>query len=142
MTNRDAGISTRAWGNTGWHFIHCVAYNYPRSPSDTDKKKYKTFFRSLAFVLPCSLCSMEFRQLIQTTSFTRAFKSRKTLTRWVYDAHNAVRQKLKKPVTMTFTEVQKRYESLRAGQTPKIRSWIELRKNSTDRVYNTIKDQN
>ena len=140
MTNRDAGISTRAWGNTGWHFMHCIAYNYPRKPSSVDKKKYQAFFRSLSFVLPCSLCSSEFRRLIKMTSFDRAFDSRKTLTRWVYDAHNAVRKKLGKKITMTFKEVRRRYEGLRAGQTPRMRSWIELRPNSTDKEYETLKE--
>ena len=140
MSNRDPGLSTRSWGNTGWHFIHCVAYNYPRKPSKQDKKRYKTFFRTLSFVLPCSLCSTAFRKLTNTESFDKAFESRMTLTRWVYDSQNAVRTKLNKKITMTFREVQQRYEALRAGQTPKIRSWIDLRPNSTNRDYETIRE--
>ena len=44
------GFQTKIWGSPAWLFLHCIAFNYT-----PDKKSSKTFFLSLAHVLPCKM---------------------------------------------------------------------------------------
>lgn len=82
------GISPKMWGSQGWHFIHSVALNYPDKPTDTDKKNYLDFFKSIGNTLPCEICSEHFSKKMEKTPPN--LKNREGLFNWTVDMHNAV----------------------------------------------------
>lgn len=80
------------WGPHGWKFLHLIALAYPDNPSNETKKRYKEFFMSLKYVLPCSICSENYRRHIEyeLPLNNKVLKSRDSLVRWTIDIHNIV----------------------------------------------------
>ena len=110
------GMQTNVWGPAGWLFLHSVAQNYPRDPSDQQKEDYYTFFKQVGNVLPCRYCRESYQQFIceiDTELNINVMKSRKTLAEWLYLIHNKVNEKLNKKGP-TFENVWKQYESYRS----------------------------
>lgn len=114
------GFITKIWGPSAWKFLHTTSFAYPLEPTDEHKKEYKAFFNSLQFVLPCSLCRDSYKLFIngdidpKLKLTDEVFKNRETLTRWLYDLHQAVNKKLDVDYGITYEDVVERYETYRA----------------------------
>ena len=79
------------WGPHGWKFLHFVSIGYPENPTESDKKKYKTFFTLIKDVLPCSLCANNYKKHIQEYPLTEKILSNKSkLINWCIKMHNLV----------------------------------------------------
>ena len=50
------GMLTTVWGPSMWHYLHTMSFNYPVSPTASDKKHYMGFIYNLRNVLPCGKC--------------------------------------------------------------------------------------
>lgn len=125
------GLSPKVWGPKMWDFLHSVAWGFPvwvepraMIPStavNRHRRRYYSFFRSLADTLPCGSCCDNYAALIKGRPHhglpaskacvlrLRVFDTRDTLTRWLYNVHNCIRRSLDQPVTMTYRAVKKRY---------------------------------
>ena len=117
------GMITAIWGPPLWTYLHTISFYYPWEPSEKQKKDYYTQIKTLESTLPCSICRDNYKKNIQKkhTKLTRAvFKNRYTFSKWVYDLHNEVNKHLGKPITMTYDDVQRRYDSFRANCNVKI----------------------
>lgn len=79
---------TIMWGPALWRVMHSVSFNYPLEPTVTDKKHYRTFFESLAHVIPCPACATHYREYFEKNPI--ALENRNSLALWVYDLHNHV----------------------------------------------------
>lgn len=120
--NANNGLITKIWGPSGWEFLHSVTFGYPIEPSDEQKEKYKKFFELVGDVLPCKYCRISYQKFItdDDTKLTNdIMKNRSTLTKWFYDIHNKVNDKLGVNYGITFDDVVKKYESYRASCTNK-----------------------
>ncbi len=62
--NKKSGIDPAYWGPHIWRTIHFVAFGYPATPSEQDKKNYKNFYYSLPNILPCTECCEHFSQVM------------------------------------------------------------------------------
>ncbi len=82
------GISPKFWGSQTWHFIHTVALNYPDKPTEEDKKKYLSFFKSIGNTLPCELCAENFRKKMK--KHPPNLNGKEELFNWTVDIHNSV----------------------------------------------------
>lgn len=126
--NNSNGFQTKVWGPAAWLFLHCITLNY--NPK-RDKKQYKLFFEMLAYVLPCKACRDNYKDTIQGNETSRnrqdlrltsnVFKSRRTLSVWLFKLHIYVTKcqlKLKQgPYENTSTDFNKMvafYEQFRA----------------------------
>lgn len=79
------------WGPHGWKFLHFVSLGYPENPTESDKKKYKTFFTLIKNVLPCGLCAGNFKMHLQQYPLTDDIMSNKDkLISWCIKMHNLV----------------------------------------------------
>ena len=79
------------WGPHGWKFLHFVSLGYPENPTESDKKKYKTFFTLIKNVLPCSLCANNYRIHLNEYPLTEKILSDKNrLISWCIKMHNLV----------------------------------------------------
>lgn len=85
------GLGPDVWGPHGWKFIHFVALGYPKNPTQEDKENYKTFFKALPNVLPCSVCKVHFDQNVINNPLTDdILQDRIKLLNWTIDLHNEV----------------------------------------------------
>ena len=117
MSDRAPGIIPKIWGPHAWILLHSITFNYPEHPSDHEKQEYKIYFEKLASVLPCEECRESYKKFIGegiTTLDNAALKDRYSLTKWMYDIHNAVNNKLGVNYDISYDDVVKKYESLRA----------------------------
>ena len=124
--NLDNGLMTRLWGPSGWLFLHCISFGYPykidpTNPEHLEKQNdYYRFFYYLGKVLPCKYCRNSYMDFFTQVSPMSKLGSRKEFTKWLYDIHNLVNDKLGVPKcdVPSFEEVEERYQSFRAACKP------------------------
>jgi hypothetical protein len=86
-----------SWGSYFWIAAHTVAAGYPKEPTEDDRTRYRVYFDSFEFVLPCIDCRESWSILLQKRPLTdAAFATRRSLCRWLLDVHNLVNEKLGK----------------------------------------------
>ena len=120
--NVDNGMMTKVWGPAGWLFLHCITFGYPytinpNNPQHKDKKNdYANFFYYLGKVMPCRYCRESYMEFIKEIPIKDNLNTRKDLTKWFYDIHNKVNDKLgvAECQIQTFDEVYQQYEQYRA----------------------------
>jgi hypothetical protein len=125
-TNVDNGLMTRLWGPSGWLFLHCITFGYPykidpTNPEHIEKQNdYYRFFYYLGKVLPCKYCRNSYDDFFAENSPMRHLSTREELSKWLYDVHNLVNDKLGVPACErpSFDEIKYRYESFRAACKP------------------------
>lgn len=111
-------MNTQFWGPS-WVLLHCITFNYPESPTDSDKMKVKLFFDLLADLLPCKYCRESYKKFIIKLPIDDYLDSRKKLTKWLYKIHNMVNDKLRRQGVLksknpTYKEIVELYESQRS----------------------------
>lgn len=84
------------WGSHAWSFLHCVVMTYPVRPSATKQKEMTEFLMHFGKVLPCKLCRSNFVNYVARHPIRAA--TRIQLRNWIIDLHNAVNERLGKPV--------------------------------------------
>lgn len=84
-------ITPDIWGPHGWKFMHYVALAYPTKPTSEQKNEYKIFFESIQNILPCSLCSHNYKKHLKELPIDdKVLESNITLLKWTIDMHNKV----------------------------------------------------
>ena len=124
--NLDNGLMTRLWGPSGWLFLHCVSFGYPYKIDPTNQEHlekqndYYRFFYYLGKVLPCKYCRISYMEFFTKHSPMNKLGTRKEFTKWLYDVHNMVNEKLGVPdcEVPKFEEIEERYQSFRAACKP------------------------
>jgi hypothetical protein len=92
-------ITPDIWGPKLWMSIHFIALAYPISPTDEHKKNYKTFYESLQYVLPCSLCANNYKEHLKIKPLNDSvLKDKESLVKWTIDMHNLVNKDNNKEV--------------------------------------------
>lgn len=113
--NSNDGMLTTIWGPGIWHYLHTMSFNYPVTPSASDKKHYRDFVLSLQYVLPCGKCRKNLVKNFNKLPLTMSkMKSRETFSRYVYELHETINQMLNKKSGLTYDNVRERYEHFRA----------------------------
>lgn len=84
----------KVWGPKMWFMIHTIAKTYPCNPSNEKKVATRDFFESLEHVLPCKMCRTNYRDYIR--AHPPALSSKRSLTRWTWNLHDSVNQRLGK----------------------------------------------
>ena len=120
--NIDNGMMTKVWGPASWLFLHCITFGYPyainpdNEAHNTKKQDYYNFFYYLGKVLPCRYCRESYDEFFKLLDLYNSLKTRKDLTKWLYDMHNKVNHKLGVPDCNIppFEEVINQYEEYRA----------------------------
>ena len=116
--NTNNGLITKIWGPPLWTALHSICFGYPLNPTTEQKEHYKRFFIELGHVLPCRYCRDSYQKFSKddcTCKFNEnVLENRKSLTRWSYNLHNRVNNKLGIDYGITYEEFVKKYESYRA----------------------------
>jgi hypothetical protein len=109
------GMMTSIWGPPLWHVLHTISFNYPDKPTKEDKQNYYNFFNNVIYILPCKYCRDNLLKNYKTNPLNKSrFKSRDTLSRWVYSLHETINKMLGKKSHLTFGMVRERYEHFRS----------------------------
>lgn len=99
----DISMPPSVWGPIFWNTMHIVSLGYPEHPSEADKAGAKSFYTSLATVIPCPICREHYSQFLKDGSLEEAVQSKGQLIYWVWDVHNKVNVMLQKR-TLTIDE--------------------------------------
>lgn len=117
------GLITKIWGPPTWVSLHCITFGYPVEPTEEQKKNYKDYFIGVGNVLPCKYCRESYKEFIKEEGSIlddNALKNRNTFTKWFYNLHNKVNNKLGIDYDVNYKCICKKYESYRAKCTTKI----------------------
>lgn len=96
----------KIWGPHAWKVLHTMAYSYPENPTHETQLNMERFIKTFAEVLPCATCKEDFRKYL--LKFPLQSKSKKSLVKWMVDAHNHVNKKLGKKL-ITYSEAEKNF---------------------------------
>lgn len=113
--NSNDGMVTYTWGPALWHSLHCMSFNYPVRPSESDKKNYKAFILNLQNVLPCGLCRENLKKNLKNLPLLdKHMKDRNSFSRYIYQLHEFVNKMLGKKSGLSYCDVRERYEHFRS----------------------------
>jgi hypothetical protein len=88
---------TDIWGKYIWQTMHYIALGYPDNPTNDKKEKYKQFYTLFKDVLPCSICTKHYEQILINYPLTDDIMNNKDkLIKWTIDIHNIVNESLHK----------------------------------------------
>jgi len=116
ISSDEHGLCTCTWSYEKWHTMHCVGYNYPDSPTDEEKANYKIFFTVLQHTIPCCVCQRHYADHISKKGFITEltddiFKSKHTLTLWLYNLHKIVVESTGFDYDLSYEDVCNKYNS-------------------------------
>jgi hypothetical protein len=101
-------MNPKFWGPGGWTFLHSITMNYPKKPTEKDKKMYYHFFKNLEYVIPCEKCKVNYSRNLQTYPIEHALDTRESFIRWLIQIHNEVNKESGKR-QYSYEEVIKEY---------------------------------
>lgn len=86
------------WGGDIWRMFHSTTFLYPeQDPTDANKMLIRQYIAILPFLLPCSMCGMNFMKELEDHPLGEAeLASRDALSRWGVVLHNTVNRRLNK----------------------------------------------
>jgi hypothetical protein len=106
-------MQTIQWGKALWTPLHAITFNYPITPKQDDKERYKKYFNLTGEILPCKYCRQSFITYSKYIPIDDFLDSREGVVYWLYVIHNLVNNKLYKP-NFPLCEVVVIYEKMRA----------------------------
>jgi len=102
----------------GWDFMYSLTFNYCTSVSKFKSKyranQYKTFYRSLAYVIPFKIIKPFYVNKIKITDFSKVFLTRDGFKKWLYSLEHIIKKKIKS-TCLNYSSSCKRIESYRVG---------------------------
>jgi hypothetical protein len=91
-------LGPNIWGPHLWKSLHMISIGYPNEPNEEQKKNYRIFFENFYQVIPCSICSNNYKRHLTELPITNdIMKNRQTLAKWVIELHNIVNKEHGKP---------------------------------------------
>jgi hypothetical protein len=103
-------INTEIWGPYFWFFLHTISLNYPRSPTETLKKKYYDLITNFYLFIPDVEVGNTFNQLLDQYPVSPFLDSRKSFIHWVHFIHNKINENIGKPKISLSTFYSNYYE--------------------------------
>ena len=104
-------MNQNIWGPHLWFSLHTMSFNYPIKPNNKDKNEYKSFFNSLKYVIPCSVCKKNYIRHLNEHPIQDYLDNRKSLVYWLIDMHNMVNVEIGKKL-FSYDIVIKKYEDV------------------------------
>ena len=90
--------SKSLWGPILWNILHSFSINNNLKITNEMKKKYYIFYTSVAYIIPCLVCSDDYSNIIYNMYPIEENKiNRIYIKKWLYTVHNIINKKLNKP---------------------------------------------
>jgi hypothetical protein len=114
-----SGLSTKAWGPSGWYFLFsCIMGGYPVK-IDKRKKEHRLIQRhfkytllGLAYTMPCIFCRESFKKFSKELPIDKFMSGRIELMRWLYEIRNKVNKKLIDQEKKCYNDEKRRLKKL------------------------------
>ena len=102
-------MDTRFWGPSAWRLLHLITFAYD---PETQKKDVEQLFKNLPYILPCKYCRKHLAGHMEKFPLTEdVLKDAESLSRWLWNVHNAVNDMLhKKDPNPSYEAVAKIYK--------------------------------
>ncbi len=133
-------MNQNIWGPNLWFSLHTMTFVYPLKPSSDDKKHYKTFFESLQYTIPCSVCRKNYVRHLKEYPIDGFLNSRKEIVYWLIDVHNMVNGETGKKI-LTYQTVIKKYEKV-YGKKIILEGDEDMDEDDTSLSHNLLYDSN
>ena len=101
-------MSKSVWGPATWSMLHCLVLRI--KDDATNIEQIKNLIAYICDNLPCPYCASHARTIIQKSNFT-GIKDILSLRVFVFQFHNKVNEKLKKP-QMEYSEHLEKYKNI------------------------------
>jgi FAD-linked sulfhydryl oxidase len=99
-------LTKGVWGPRAWHWLHSKSVDYPENPSRQQKLSMLAEFWGFVQTLPCPTCRSH--ATIYARSFPPDLSGSRGFQIWAWRFHNAVNQRLGKPL-MSAEKYQQTY---------------------------------
>lgn len=90
-------INIQLWGNTIWYLFHGLLYKLDENKFLDWRDDFFYILKTICSNLPCPTCKEDANNIIKKTNFN-TIKNKEDLTKYIFDFHNHVNKKLKKPI--------------------------------------------
>lgn len=101
-------IDPSKWGSPAWKFLHYVTLGCPSDAEEYNLEKYKDFFKSLQYVLPCKTCRENYKNDLHDYPLDM-ITSKESLITWLIQMHSSANYKHNKKV-YTCYDFEKEYD--------------------------------
>lgn len=102
----------------GWDFMYSLTFNYctniDKFASKYRAAQYKTFYRTLEYVLPFKVVKSLYGKKINDTDFLKAFSTRDRFKKWLYSIEHFVKKNINSEC-LSYSMCCKRVEKYRAS---------------------------
>lgn len=88
-------VAKQIWGNLCWYLFHSSAYKLKEERIDLIPSLINIFL-GICNNLPCPDCREQSKRIISRVNF-RQIKTKESLVKFLFEYHNIVNKKLKKP---------------------------------------------
>ena len=122
------------WGPGAWLFLHSITLNYPKEPTEQDKKIYSDFFHSLQNILPCSICRENYKIHLNNNPINFNLKNKNDLVRWLIKIHNETNKTNNKPL-IKYDEFIEIYKNLYKNENESITYYKKINKMQKYLIY-------
>ena len=133
-------MNQNIWGPNLWFSLHTMTFVYPLQPKENDKIHYKTFFESLQYTIPCSVCRKNYVRHLKEAPIDNALDSRKKLVHWLIDIHNMVNGETGKKI-LSYDTVIRKYEMV-YGRKLKLEGLEDVDEDDTSLSHNLLFESN
>jgi len=102
-------MSKAVWGPATWSMLHCLVLKIDDSQnieSVNHLEPLKQLINSICVNLPCPYCADHARDLIKNSNFLQ-INNILTLRNFIFQMHNKVNERLKKPIMDYSTHLEK-----------------------------------
>ncbi|KAK6509108.1 hypothetical protein TWF481_003871 [Arthrobotrys musiformis] len=83
-------------GRASWKLLHTMLARFPENPSVDEREALKSYLYLFGRLYPCGECATHFRLLLQ--KYPPQTSSRDAASQWGCVVHNAVNERLRKPI--------------------------------------------
>jgi len=109
------------WGSHAWFFLETIVLSYSNDPTDDEKKQMKQFFLSLQHVIPCEMCSYNYKTHLQEFPLNeKALSNRDELFKWIITIHNSVESSKKRTPNQAFNYYNNIYSNNKSNKIKQI----------------------
>ena len=88
-------VAKEIWGKLRWYLFHASAYKLKDEREDLIPKLIH-IFKNICYNLPCPDCREQSKKILSRVNFSQ-IKTKESLVKFLFEYHNIVNKKLKKP---------------------------------------------
>ena len=99
-------MSKSVWGPATWTMLHCLVLKLKDDAPIQTINSVKTIISNICDNLPCPYCSSHARSLLQKSNFNK-IADILSLRVFIFEFHNKVNERLKKPIMDYSTHLEK-----------------------------------